>query len=134
MKKFLSISIILITLTFHSDTLLFAQNKPATKTNKTKKTSKIEEAQIDKLELSDKEVPPPVEVSYQDSYNINNRYTYERLDDNWSIVKDRYADTYKNGLVKNGKIFLPMIFNYSYSNSLNRGLKKIILNLCFKKV
>lgn len=129
MRKFLSISIILITFTFHSDTLLYSQNKPATKTNKTKKTSKIEEAQIDKLELSDQEVPPPVEVSYQDSYNSNSRYTYERLDDNWSIVKDRYADTYKNGLVKNGKIFLPMIFNYSYSNSFNRGLKKIILNL-----
>ena len=108
----------------------FAQNKPKPKP-KPNTTTPVPEIVDQAIESNDIMVEAPVEeYNSAGRYSDNSRYSSERLDENWSVVRDRLSNDYSMGLAKNGTMVLPPIFrtNSSYSNTMKEQ-KKLILSI-----
>ncbi len=121
-----------------------AQTKKTTTKSKTTTTKKEEPPKkVQREEVMIEEAPPAIEdagidvevVEEVKSYSSgagggNNRYSYDRIDEVYSTVRDKLSNEYKTGLSKNGVLILPIIFNgiETYGN-LYRNEKMIKIGL-----
>ena len=106
----------------------FAQNKPKQKP-KSNNSAPAPEV-VEEFKDIRVEAPSSERFNSGSGYSDNSRFATERLDDNWTIVRDRLSNDYSVGLAKNGTMVLPPIFriNSSYSNTMKEQ-KKIILSI-----
>jgi len=126
MKKIICFLLLILVAEF-----LFAQTPKETPVKEAEPEVVEEEAPVFMDQSIEEEIAIEAPVpNYNSTYNTNKKYITERINTDFELVYERYADSYKKkyGVLKKGEMFLPMIFKKSYSY-YNPTTNSIILGL-----